>query len=71
MESARAPEALRVALAGAGDADLTDADFTRAVSEADSFTTWVQAMKARFREKPAPVSTANRQAAAPARSAGA
>jgi hypothetical protein len=69
MERARAPEALRVALAGPGDADLSDADFTRAVSEADSFTTWVQAMKARFRDKPAPVPTAAKQAAAPGKAA--
>jgi hypothetical protein len=70
MAAARAPEALRVALAGAGEAELSGADFARAVSEADSFTSWVQAMKTRFREKPAPVGApAVKQAAGAGRTA--
>jgi tetratricopeptide (TPR) repeat protein len=55
-ESARAPEAMRVALSGANDGALTAADFSRAVSDADAFAGWVQRMKKRFRDRPAPVS---------------
>jgi tetratricopeptide (TPR) repeat protein len=63
-ESARAPDALRVALAGAGEAELASGDFARAVSDADSYATWVKAMKARFREKPASSPRPVKQAAA-------
>ena len=34
---------------------LTSTDFTRAAAEDDSFVGWVQAMKERFRQQPAPV----------------
>ena len=73
-DSARSPDALRVALAGAGEADVASADFARAVTDADSFAAWVSAMKTRFREKPAPTGTARpplkQAAAAPSSAAG-
>jgi tetratricopeptide (TPR) repeat protein len=58
VETARAPEALRIALSGIGDVRLTPADFSRIVSEGDTFAAWVARSKQRFREKPAPVQTA-------------
>ena len=57
-EASRAPEAMKVALSGAAAGQLTAADFSRAVSDADAFAGWVERMKKRFRDRPAPVSTA-------------
>ncbi len=50
VNQAHAPEALRVALSGLNGAQLTGSDFTRAAAENDSFASWVQAMKQRFRD---------------------
>ena len=51
IAKAHAPDALRVALSGLNGAQLTGADFTKAAAENDSFATWVQAMKQRFRDQ--------------------
>jgi tetratricopeptide (TPR) repeat protein len=53
-DAVRAPEAMRVALSGADSGILSAADFSRAVSDADAFAGWVQRMKKRFRDRPAP-----------------
>ncbi len=50
IDKAHAPDALRVALSGLNGAQLTGGDFTKAAAENDSFATWVQAMKQRFRD---------------------
>ena len=57
-DAVRSPEAMRVALSGADPGALTAADFSRAVSDTDAFAGWVERMKKRFRDRPAPVSTA-------------
>ena len=51
VEHARAPDALRVALAGGEDAELSAASFARAASDDQGFEGWVQKMKQRLREK--------------------
>ena len=56
VDGASAPAALRVALSDVSGVQLTSTDFTRAAAENDSFAGWVQAMKQRFRDHPAPVS---------------
>ena len=56
VDKSSAPDALRVALSGVSNVQLTSTDFTRASAENDSFAGWVQAMKQRFRDHPAPVS---------------
>jgi tetratricopeptide (TPR) repeat protein len=70
-EEARAPAAMRVALSGADEVNLTNARFAQAVSDADAFAGWVQRMKKRFADKPTPKASAKpaaqAQAAAPAR----
>lgn len=53
-EGVRAPEAMQVALSGADSVVLSAADFSRAVSDADTFAGWVQRMKKRFRDRPEP-----------------
>jgi tetratricopeptide (TPR) repeat protein len=58
-DNSRAPEAMKVALSGAAAGALTAADFSRAVSDADAFAGWVERMKKKFRDRPAPVSTAS------------
>jgi hypothetical protein len=59
VERARAPAALRVALAGAEDAQITAAAFATAVTDDQSFEGWVLKMKQRLREKAsAPATTA-------------
>lgn len=63
-EQARNPEALRVALSGMQDGQLSVGDFSRVTADNEAFAGWVEKMKARFREKPAPVGTA--KAPAPA-----
>jgi len=60
VDKASAPDALRVALSGVSNIQLTSTDFTRAAAENDSFAGWVQAMKQRFRDHPAPVSNGSR-----------
>ncbi len=49
VDGARAPEALRVALAGMDGTSIGPAEFAKAVSQADTFASWVAAMKQRFR----------------------
>ena len=66
VDKSSAPDALRVALSGASTVQLTSTDFTRAAAENDSFAGWVQAMKQRFRDHPAPVSDGARPALASA-----
>ncbi|HEY2661575.1 MAG TPA: endoglucanase [Caulobacteraceae bacterium] len=56
INQAHAPDALRVALSGLNGAQLTSSDFTRAAAENDSFVSWVQAMKQRFRNASAQAS---------------
>jgi tetratricopeptide (TPR) repeat protein len=58
LAQARSPDALKVALSGVSSVQLTSTDFTRAAAENDSFVGWVQAMKDRFRQRPAPVTAA-------------
>ena len=52
---ARSPEALRVALSGMNGAQITTSDFAKTTAENDTFTSWVQLMKDRFRQSPAPI----------------
>ena len=65
-DRARAPEAMRVALSGAVASPLTTADFGRALSDADSFAGWVQRMKQKFHDRPAPMAAAKPAAQAQA-----
>jgi hypothetical protein len=74
FDGGRNPEALKVAFAATDGGQLTTADFTRSVAETEAFNGWVGRMKARFREKPAPVgapSARQAQKAPPARGAAA
>jgi tetratricopeptide (TPR) repeat protein len=72
VPAARAPDSLRVALAGVEDSDLSADTFARAVSEDQSFEGWVLKMKQRLREKAstpvraAPPTLKTASAAAPA-----
>jgi hypothetical protein len=52
IDTARAPDALRVALAGGEGLDIASPGFARAASDGDAFAAWVQAMKKRFRDQP-------------------
>jgi tetratricopeptide (TPR) repeat protein len=56
-DQARNPEALRVALSGADAGRLNVADFGRVTADNEAFAGWVDKMKVRFRQKPAPVGT--------------
>jgi hypothetical protein len=54
IETSRAPDALRVALAGAtSDAGITR-DFSKVAADADMFSGWVSRMKERFKNAPSP-----------------
>jgi tetratricopeptide (TPR) repeat protein len=53
---ARQPDALRVALSDARGPGVESADFGKVAAEDASFVGWVQAMKQRFRDRPAPTS---------------
>ena len=55
VAQARSPEALRVALSGMDGAQITSSDFAKTTAENDTFASWVQLMKDRFRQSPAPV----------------
>lgn len=50
-ESSNAPDALRVALAGVQEANLSAGDFARAASDAAAFAGWVAASKKRFHDQ--------------------
>jgi tetratricopeptide (TPR) repeat protein len=67
IETARAPEYLKIALTGVAEASLQPGDFNRVMAESDTFAGWVTRMKQRFREKPSPISkTPMQTASAPA-----
>jgi len=70
VDKSSAPDALRVALSGVSSVQLTSTDFTRQAAENDSFAGWVQSMKQRFRDHPAPVSNGARPALAAAAQTG-
>jgi tetratricopeptide (TPR) repeat protein len=55
VAQSRSPDALRVALSGMDGQVITSSDFARTIAENDTFAGWVQQMKDRFRESPAPV----------------
>jgi tetratricopeptide (TPR) repeat protein len=54
-DQAANPEALRVALTGVSTDRLSISDFSRSAANNEAFSGWVEKMKKRFREKPAPV----------------
>jgi tetratricopeptide (TPR) repeat protein len=53
VDQARAPEALRIALAKLDGGEITPADFAKITAQADTFTGWVAGMKQRFRDNAA------------------
>jgi tetratricopeptide (TPR) repeat protein len=55
VAQARSPDALRVALSGMDGQTITSSDFAKTVAENDTFVSWVQQMKDRFRQGPVPV----------------
>jgi tetratricopeptide (TPR) repeat protein len=55
VDTAKAPEYLKIAFVGVADARLSPADFNRVIADGDTFAGWVTKMKQRFREKPAPI----------------
>jgi tetratricopeptide (TPR) repeat protein len=54
-DQARNPEALRVALTGVQQGQLSVGDFGRVTADNEAFAGWVAKMKTRFRDKPAPL----------------
>jgi tetratricopeptide (TPR) repeat protein len=54
IDKARAPEALRVALAGTAQMQANPGDFTKLAATDDAFAGWVSRMKARFHAGPGP-----------------
>ena len=64
-ETARNPDALKVALTGVPVGRLSVADFGRVTADNEAFAGWVDKMKVKFRQKPAPVGPPTRNAAAP------
>lgn len=56
VDQAHQADALRVALSGADQSQISLGDFARVSAEDASFVGWVQAMKQRFRDMPAPTS---------------
>lgn len=64
-ETARNPDALKVALTGIPVGRLSVADFGRVTADNEAFAGWVDKMKVKFRQKPAPVGPPTRNAAAP------
>ncbi len=66
IDKAHNPEAMKVALSGITEGQLSASDFGRITADNEAFTGWVGKMKVRFREAPAPVGPVTRQAAAPA-----
>jgi tetratricopeptide (TPR) repeat protein len=63
-EQAHNPDALRVALSGIQDGQLNVADFGRVTADNEAFAGWVDKMKVRFKQRPAPVGP-GRAAASP------
>ena len=67
IAAARNPDALRVALSGLNDGEVSPADFSRIAADNQVFAGWVAKMKDRFREAPPPAprpALATRQATA-------
>jgi tetratricopeptide (TPR) repeat protein len=54
IDTASAPELLRIALAGTANAQVSPRDFGRLSADADVFSGWVKRMKQRFKEAPSP-----------------
>jgi tetratricopeptide (TPR) repeat protein len=54
-DQSRNPEALRVALSGVQTGRLSVADFGRVTADNEAFAGWVDKMKVRFRQRPAPL----------------
>jgi hypothetical protein len=54
VEQARAPDALRVALAGTAGVEVSTRDFAKVAADADIFSGWVGRMKQRFKDAPSP-----------------
>ena len=54
IDKARAPEALRVALAGSAQMAANIGDFSKVAATDDTFAGWVSKMKDRFRAAPEP-----------------
>jgi hypothetical protein len=54
VDQARAPDALRVALAGTAGIEVSTRDFAKVAADADIFSGWVGRMKQRFKDAPAP-----------------
>ena len=50
IDHAQAPDALRVALAGLDGGSISPQEFAKAVTQADTFSGWVAAMKQHFRD---------------------
>lgn len=65
IDAAHNPEALRIALTGVSTNRLSVADFGRVSADNEAFAGWVDKMKVRFKERPAPVGTGKVQASAP------
>ena len=73
VERARWPEALRVALSGVGVEQITGANFAQAISDDQTFASWTERMRQRFKDQPLggpapaptlkPVATAQAEAA--------
>ena len=66
VEQSHNPDAMKVALSGISEGQLSVQDFGRLTADNEAFTGWVGKMKARFKQAPAPVGPVTRQAAVPA-----
>ncbi len=67
VAASRNPDALRVALSGLNNGEVSPADFSRIAADNQVFSGWVAKMKDRFRESPLPAprpAIATRQASA-------
>ena len=65
-DQAHSPDAMHVALSGMSQGQLSVTDFGRITADNEAFSGWVGKMKAKFKERPAPVGPPTRQAAATA-----
>jgi len=67
VAASRNPDALRVALSGLNNGEVSPADFSRLAADNQAFSGWVSKMKDRFRQAPLPAprpAIATRQATA-------
>ncbi len=71
IETAQAPEAMRIALSDLDEKALSPQDFAQAAAQADTFAGWISSYKQRLRErlKAAPQTAETKPAAAPAKKA--